>query len=76
MTITLKRATDKTDTVVEQRTDRFFKKYDHWYFKTREGAHMGPYKSRKEASIALNDFIEFLMLAKPETRSQLSRSLS
>ncbi|NRB37372.1 MAG: hypothetical protein HRU20_02755 [Pseudomonadales bacterium] len=40
------------------RTDRFEKQGDHWYFKTREGLDIGPFEDRNEAQYALLYFVE------------------
>lgn len=33
------------------RSDRFFRSNEHWYFHTREGMAVGPYRTRFEAEI-------------------------
>ena len=47
-----------------------------WYFRTREGAPVGPFESAAEAQQALVDFIEFIRLADLQTLSELTRSLA
>ena len=42
----------------KSRTDRFQKKDDMWYFKTREGFEVGPFQSKSEAQYALLFFVE------------------
>lgn len=42
------------------RTDRFTKEGEHWFFKTREGLDVGPFDSRSEAQYALLYFVERL----------------
>jgi hypothetical protein len=57
------------------RTDRFFAVNAEWYFTTREGASIGPFGSKPDAQSGLSDFVEFITLAEPHTRSTLSTSL-
>ena len=40
------------------RADRFHKKGDFWYFRTREGLEIGPFDSRSDAHYALLFFVE------------------
>ena len=47
-----------------------------WYFRTREGASMGPFDTEAEAGQALRDFIEFIRLADLQTLSELTRALA
>lgn len=61
---------------VPQRRERFFATSGEWYFKTREGAPMGPFDNRREAEQGLYDFIEFMTLAEPRTLSRLYASLA
>ncbi len=53
------------------RSDRFYQLEGEWFFATREGAAMGPFTTRDEASVGLNDYLEFLELAKPRIRKKL-----
>ena len=62
--------------VVPQRRERFFAMSGAWYFRTREGAPMGPFDNRQEAEQGLYDFLEFMTLAEPRTLSQLYASLA
>ena len=61
---------------VPPRRNRFFVVSGDWYFKTREGAPMGPFDDRREAEQGLCDFLEFMTLAEPKTLSRLYASLS
>lgn len=61
---------------VPVRHNRFFVVNGDWYFKTREGAPMGPFDDRREAEQGLYDFIEFMTLAEPKTLSRLYAALS
>lgn len=61
---------------VPPRRNRFFVVGGDWYFKTREGAPMGPFDDRREAEQGLYDFIEFMTLAEPKTLSRLYAALS
>ncbi|HUH38616.1 MAG TPA: DUF6316 family protein, partial [Spongiibacteraceae bacterium] len=44
------------------RHDRFFVEGGDWYFKTREGAPIGPFEDRDDARRGLTDFLEFMLL--------------
>ncbi len=61
---------------VPLRTDRFFAAQGEWYFSTREGAPIGPFDDKIEATKGLEDFIEFMLLAEPKTLSRLYASLT
>jgi hypothetical protein len=61
---------------IPPRHGRFFEESTDWYFHTREGANVGPYRSQKEAEQGLTDFIEFIILAKPNMLSNFYASLS
>ena len=51
--------------VSPQRSDRYFKLSDYWYFITREGATLGPYDSKNQAQDAVADYIQFVNQATP-----------
>jgi hypothetical protein len=61
---------------VPSRHNRFFVVSGDWYFKTREGAPMGPFDDRGEAEQGLYDFLEFMTLAEPKTLSRLYAALT
>lgn len=61
---------------IPARQDRFFAVGREWYFRTREGAPMGPFDNRREAQQGLCDFIEFMTLAEPKTLSRLYAALT
>ncbi|MGI9294221.1 MAG: DUF6316 family protein [Pseudomonadales bacterium] len=58
------------------RTDRYFTVDRDWYFSTREGCPVGPYPNKNQAGKSLNDFLEFLSLAKPRMLSAFYSSLA
>lgn len=58
------------------RTDRFFSAQGAWYFSTREGNAIGPFEGKEDARQGLDDFIEFIQLAKPKTLSRLHAVLA
>lgn len=60
---------------VPVRADRFFAAQGEWFFSTREGTPMGPFKDKGEAVCGLKDFIEFMELAEPKTLSKLHTAL-
>lgn len=49
------------------RSDRYFKLHNFWFFATREGASVGPFDSKEDATNAVADFIEFAQKADAET---------
>lgn len=61
---------------IPNRSKRFFRQHEVWFFHTREGADIGPFESADEAQKGLEDFIEFLNLADPKTLSSFYRSLN
>lgn len=61
---------------IPPRRNRFFVVGGDWYFKTREGAPMGPFDDRSEAEQGLQDFLEFMTLAEPKMLSRLYAALS
>lgn len=64
------------DTPPAQRSPRVYEEDGEWYFRTREGAAMGPYSSREEADQGLSDFIEFIQLAPLDTLASFTGALS
>lgn len=58
------------------RTSRLYRAHRAWYFHTREGAPIGPFNNRQEAVQGVQDFLEFIALAKPSTRSRLYAALT
>ncbi len=58
------------------REERFFITSESWYFSTREGCPIGPYKNKNLAGKGLNDFLEFLSLAKPKMLTKFYSSLA
>ena len=58
------------------RSDRFFSIASDWYFTTREGSAIGPYKAKTDAEKGMSDFIDFLTVAEPVVRSSFIASLS
>lgn len=63
---------------IPARNGRFFKSENDksWFFNTREGGNIGPYKSEKEAQKGFDDFIDFIGLADAKTLTTFFRSLS
>ena len=54
------RQKDNSNTPVPDRSDRIFSEQDLWYFKTREGDKVGPFRYRSEAQSNLENFMEQL----------------
>lgn len=61
---------------VPLRSDRFFSAQGEWFFATREGAPIGPFEDKEEATKGLGDFIEFLALAEPNVLSRFYDTLT
>ena len=51
------------DTNHHQRSKRFFKLADDWYFITRENINLGPYRSYEQAAQAAATFVDFIEVA-------------
>lgn len=66
------------ETPPAERSERLYREAtgDAWFFRTREGAPMGPFETVNEAQQALTDFIEFIRLADLQTLSELTQSLA
>lgn len=64
------RATDNGSGTPPMRSDRFFAVNAYWFFATREGADIGPFETKSEAQTGLQNFIDFISIAPPETRDQ------
>ncbi len=55
------------------RSRRFFKKADYWYYSTREGVDIGPFDTLSEAETGVSDFIDFVLHAEPGVLQTLER---
>lgn len=60
---------------VPTRSSRLFLDGNQWFFHTREGTDIGPYKTEQEAETGLKDFIEFMQLANPKLLSNFYAAL-
>ena len=47
-----------TADIIYTRGKRFFKEGSQWFFKTREGQHIGPFEDKCEAQLALAYFVD------------------
>ena len=54
------RQKDNSNTPVPDRSERIFSEQDLWYFRTREGDEVGPFRYRSEAQSNLEIFMEQL----------------
>jgi len=54
------RRKDNSNAPVPDRSERIFSEKDLWYFKTREGDEVGPFRYRSEAQSNLENFMEQL----------------
>jgi hypothetical protein len=61
---------------IPNRDKRFYQQQGTWFFRTREGADIGPFSDIREAKHGLQDFIDFLSLADPDTLTSFYRSLN
>ena len=55
--MTVSRQQDISDLSTQNRTERVFSDNDLWYFKTREGDDVGPFRYRSEAENNLDRFM-------------------
>ncbi|MDE0732084.1 MAG: DUF6316 family protein [Gammaproteobacteria bacterium] len=55
--MTVSRQQDIPDSSTQNRTERVFSENDLWYFKTREGDNVGPFRYRSEAESNLDRFM-------------------
>ena len=71
------RSSDGDSATHHQRSDRLFRQKGMWFFKTREGKDVGPFRYRDEAELMLTRFVqevaekerEMLARAKPHFRT-------
>jgi hypothetical protein len=54
------RQQDQSSSDTHSRSDRVFSQQNLWYFKTREGDDVGPFRYRSEAESNLDRFLEQL----------------
>ena len=64
------------ETPPAKRSPRVYEENGEWFFRTREGAAMGPYATREEADQGLADFIEFIQLAPLDTLATFTDAIS
>lgn len=64
------------ETPPAKRSPRVYEENGEWFFRTREGAAMGPYATREDADQGLSDFIEFIQLAPLDTLASFTDSMS
>jgi hypothetical protein len=60
---------------IPTRSDRFYLLENHWFFATREGSPIGPFETREEGVGGIQDFLEFLKLAKPKTLRKFEEAM-
>jgi len=58
------------------RSSRIFNMENVWYFSTCEGADIGPFNSRFEADVSLQDSLQFIQLANKETLREFLSTLN
>lgn len=57
------RKQDRSDRVIPERTERVFDSAGLWYFRTREGGNVGPFRYQSEARQMLQNFIRDIQSA-------------
>jgi hypothetical protein len=57
------RKQDRSDREIPHRTERLFDSGGLWYFRTREGSNIGPFRYQSEARQMLEKFIEDIVTA-------------
>ncbi|MEX1197269.1 MAG: DUF6316 family protein [Pseudohongiellaceae bacterium] len=66
------RSTDR-DLTSHERTERLFLDSGLWYFRTREGAPIGPFRYRREAEAMLTRFVERIQEKEQRTQARSTR---
>ena len=61
---------------VPGRCDRFYLFQSEWFFTTREGSPVGPYDTHESAQSGLQNYLDFLALAKPKVRARLINAMT
>lgn len=56
---------------LHERSDRLFSETGLWYFRTREGKNVGPFRYRDEAELMLTRFIQELIQREQEAMASL-----
>jgi len=56
---------------LHERSDRLFSETGLWYFRTREGKSVGPFRYRDEAELMLTRFIQELIQREQEAMASL-----
>ncbi|MFU8813912.1 MAG: DUF6316 family protein [Pseudomonadales bacterium] len=56
------------------RCERFYRANEHWYFHTREGISVGPYRARFEAEVDAGLLISLLKNTPPEDAHRVIRN--
>lgn len=63
------------DGKIPSRCERFYSLRSEWFFATREGASVGPFQTLESASTGLDDYLDFMALAKPRVRERLVKAM-
>lgn len=58
---------------VPTRHGRYVQKDKYWYYTTREGVDIGPFDSRADAEIGVDEFIEFIQASEPKVSDVLKQ---
>jgi len=56
---------------VPGRCERFYSMSSEWFFATREGSSVGPFATLESANMGLDDYLDFMALAKPRIKAKL-----
>jgi Domain of unknown function (DUF6316) len=64
------RKSDRFETAQNSRSERIFNAASLWYFHTREGADVGPFRYESEARQMLGQFIRDMITTEAQTQSR------
>jgi hypothetical protein len=56
---------------IPERSGRFHQKEGYWYYSTREGVDIGPFDSRMDAEVGVNEFVDFICASEPRILAAL-----
>jgi len=60
---------------IPSRCERFYSLRSEWFFATREGSPVGPFATLESANMGLDDYLDFMQLAKPKVKARLVEAM-
>ena len=63
------------DGAIPTRCERFYSLRSEWFFATREGSPVGPFATLESANMGLDDYLDFMQLAKPKIKARLVEAM-